>query len=401
MRITQGMIEVEHPLTFDIYTEEGTLLLRKGVVIYNQSQIDNIYERRCYNTPDGEVELVEEAPSEPTATEYVEDLIYRLDIAYNNFVTNGYNLVNDIMRIAVEVVKQLEDDPDTMIGIVHIRSDLKHSVIRTLQNTVFSVLTAQNMKWEKKRIIKLACASLTANLGMYPLQDDLAKHEGPLEEWQKKMVRKHPSQAVKMLIAMGVKDKAWLQAVGYHHERLNGSGYPNGLAGDTILEEARLLAIADRYGSAISPRVGRKPRNPQDIMRVFLDQEKDQYDSILARHFIAEVGVYPPGVTVMLKSGEVAVVARRRSKRTCPLVYAVWDPSNEPYKMPKERDTVFPNYMIVEHFSHDDTHRLNADLFWGDEEKPNRKGMALFRTIEENLGVDAQDADESSEVTLF
>ena len=268
MRITQGMIEVEHPLTFDIYTEEGTLLLRKGVVIYNQSQIDNIYERRCYNTPDGEVELFEEAPSEPTATEYVEDLIYRLDIAYNNFVTNGYNLVNDIMRIAVEVVKQLEDDPDTMIGIVHIRSDLKHSVIRTLQNTVFSVLTAQNMKWEKKRIIKLACASLTANLGMYPLQDDLAKHEGPLEEWQKKMVRKHPSQAVKMLIAMGVKDKAWLQAVGYHHERLNGSGYPNGLAGDTILEEARLLAIADRYGSAISPRVGRKPRNPQDIMQI-------------------------------------------------------------------------------------------------------------------------------------
>ena len=64
MRITQGMIEVEHPLTFDIYTEEGTLLLRKGVVIYNQSQIDNIYERRCYNTPDGEVELFEEAPSD-------------------------------------------------------------------------------------------------------------------------------------------------------------------------------------------------------------------------------------------------------------------------------------------------------------------------------------------------
>lgn len=401
MRITQGMIEVEEPLTFDIYTEEGGLLLRKGVVIYNQSQIDNIYERRCYTTPNGEYHPPEETPKEPTATEYVEDLIYRLDIAYNNFVTNGYNLVNDVMRIAVEIVKQLESDPDTLIGILHIRSDLKHSVIRTLQNTVFSVLTAQNMKWNKKRVIKLACASLTANLGMYPLQDDLAKHEGPLEDWQKKMIRKHPSQAVKMLIAMGVKDKSWLKAVGYHHERIDGKGYPNNLAGDAIPEESRLLAIADRYGSAISPRVGRKPRNPQDIMRVFLDQEKDQYDTTLARHFIAEVGVYPPGVTVLLKSGEVAVVAKRRSKRTCPLVYAVWDESNEPYTKPIVRDTVFPDYGIVEHITHDDTSRLNADLFWGDEDDPNRKNMLLFRPEEKNLGVDAQDSEESSEVTLF
>lgn len=402
MRITPGMIEVEQPLTFNIYTEEGQLLLRKGVVIYNQSQIDNIYERRCYTTPEGEVKPEEEVKRDPTATEYVEDLIYRLDIAYNNYVTNGYNLVNDVMRISVEIVKQLDDDPDTLIGIVHLRSDLKHSVVRTLQNTVFSVLTAQNMKWEKRRIIKLACASLTANLGMYPLQDDLAKHEGPLEDWQKKMIRRHPSQAVKILIGMGVKDKSWLQAVGFHHERLDGSGYPNGLAGEKVLEEARLLAIADRYGSAISPRVGRKPRNPQDIMRVFLDQEKDQYDNTMARHFIAEVGVYPPGVTVMLKNGDVAVVARRRSKRTCPIVYSVWDPSNNVYKKPIERDTVFPKYAIVEHFTHEDTPRLNADLFWGSEDQLlGNKSVEIFRTLDENLGVDSQAEEESSEVTLF
>ena len=399
MRIELGMITVEEPLTFDVYTEDGKLLLRKGVVIYNQSQIDNICTRKCYTTPDGENETVEEEP-EQTATGYVEDLIYRLDIAYNNFVTNGYNLVNDIMRISVEIVKQLEDDPDTMIGILHLRSDLKHSVIRTLQNTVFSVLTAQNMKWDKKRIIKLACSSLTANLGMYPLQDDLAKHEGPLEDWQKKMIRKHPSQAVKMLIAMGVKDKQWLQTVGYHHERMDGKGYPNGLGGDAIPEESRMLAIADRYGAAISPRSGRKPKNPQDIMRAFLDQEKDQFDSVMARYFIAEVGVFPPGATVMLKSGEVAVVAKRRSKRTCPLVYAVWDASNQPYKKPIERDTVFPNYSIVEHFTHEDTPRLNADLFWGDEDRLRGKDIEIFRPVEENLGVDAIEED-SGELTLF
>ena len=401
MRITHGMLAVEVPLTFDIYSEDGKLLMRKGVVIYNQSQIDNICERKCYTTPEGEIELLIEEDNELTVTSYIEDLIRRLDIAYNNFVTNGYNLVNDVMRISVELVKQLEEDPDAMIGVLHLRSDMKHSIIRTLQNTTFAVLTAsEHLKWSKQRIIRLACASLTANLGMYPLQDDLAKHEGPLEEWQKKMIRQHPSQAVKMLISLGVKDKDWLKSIGYHHEQMDGGGYPNGISGDAIPEESRLLAIVDRYGAAISPRVGRKPKNPQDVMRILLSPESQQYDSTLARHFIAEIGVYPPGVTVLLKSGEVAVVANRRTKRTCPLVYAVWDSHNNLYKKPIERDTVFPRYQIVEHLVHEDAHRLNADLFWGSEDRLVGKEVEIFRKEEEADGLDAIE-EESGELTLF
>ncbi len=400
MRITPGMIKVESPLPFNVYQEDGVLLMRQGVVIFNQSQIDSICTRECYTTPHGPNEPEIEARPQQTATEYVEDLIYRIDIAYNDFVTNGYNLVNDIMRIAVEVVSHLEKDPDTLIGVVHIRSDLKYSLIRTIQNTVFAVLTAQHLKWQRKRVVKLACASLTANLGMYPLQDELAEQDTPLQEWQSRLIQKHPAQTVRMLVAMGVKDKEWLYAVGHHHERSDGSGYPNGLTNDKICEEARIMAIVDRYGSAISPRAGRKPSNPQDVMRLFLDREKSLYDTQIAHHFIAEIGVYPPGIAVLLRTGEIGLVTHRRSKRTTPVVQAVWDRNRTPLERPEERDTIFPQYAVIEAIHHEDVARLNADLFWEDLEEEQRRALSLFRSEVVHHGVTAQEEGED-DITLF
>ena len=400
MRITRGMIELEAPLPFDIYKEDGSLLMRKGVVIYNQSRIDQFCEWRTYTTPEGEAhQAVEvEVKRDVGITEYIEELMFRLDIAYSNFLTNGYNVVNDVTRIATELIHKLESDPDTMIGMVHLRMDFKHSIIRTLQNAVFSILIAKNMGWRKQQVVKVACAALTENLGMFAAQDDFYLQCGALEEWQKEMIRKHPAQSVQMLITMGVKDRDWLRAVGYHHERMDGSGYPNRQKGVEIAEEARILAIADRYGATISPRQGREPGSPQDVMRYLLSEEKSEYDQAIVHHFIAEIGVYPPGITVQLVNGEVALVTHRRSKRTQPLVSSIWDRDMVPYPRPVERDTLFKEFMIMGHFHHKDGPLLNAELFWGDDQVRLAKDVEMFREKPEESSVSAEG---EGDVTLF
>lgn len=158
---------------------------------------------------------------------------------------------------------------------------------------------------------------------MYPFQDELNNQERPIEDWHKQFIRKHPVQSVKMLITMGVRDKEWLEMVGFHHERLDGSGYPNRLQRNSISEGARLMGIVDRYGSSISPRAGRIPETGQEIMRALLAPTQKEYDRELARFFVTEVGVYPPGVTIQLNSGEVGIVVERRITRAAPIVAAI------------------------------------------------------------------------------
>ena len=390
------MLELGEPLPFNIYREDGALLLRKGVVLYNQSSIDELCRRESYVSPpgvEGTSSNVAGAEEEsPSAARYIEQLIYRIEIAYNNFATNGHNIIKEVVAVATQLVQQLEQTPDALIGIVHLRKDLRYSIIRTLQNTIFAIITARRMHWERKRIVRLACASLTSNLGMYPFQDELNNQQREIEQWQRDFIRKHPVQSVKMLITMGVKDKEWLAMVGFHHERLNGSGYPNRLKAGAINEGARVMGIVDRYGSAISPRAGREPETGQEIMRELLAPTQKEYDRELARFFVTEVGVYPPGVTVQLSNGEIGIVAERRVSRAEPLVAAIWSSQGSSYPQPLMRDTKKPGYGIESFSYHEDAQWLNADALWGErgEEVPlfNRdaaKGLEVEHETEEDI----------------
>lgn len=387
MKIETDMLRVGEPLSFNVYSEDGELLLRQGVVIYNQSQIDVMVERGTYTT-----DLEQSGVSEQ-----IESLVYRVDIAFNNFILNGWNLVQETQAIALELIHHLNQSPDAMIGITHLRSDLKYSVIRPIQNTIFSVLMAQRLQWKEDRILSLACAALTENIGLYPLQDDLCKQSGGLLEWQQEMVRLHPKQSAKMLITMGVKDRIWLNTIGFHHEKMDGSGYLNGLQGSKIPSEARILSIADRYGAMISYRGTRKPGTPKTIMRAFISSKRGEYDHEFSQHLIAEIGVYPPGATVTLDNGEIAIVIKRQSDRTHPLIYAVADRDGNRFDPPQPRDTRISAYQIKEVVFLEWVRDLNIDLLWGDPNQGGERPSVLFE-LEEGSGTQAH---QDEETTLF
>jgi len=357
-------------------------------VVYNQSQIDVMVERGTCTTN----------LERSGVSEQIESLVYRVDIAFNNFILNGWNLMQETQAIALELIHHLNQDPDAMIGIAHLRSDLKYSVIRPIQNAIFSVLIAQRLQWKEERIVSLACAALTENIGLYPLQDDLCKQSAGLLEWQQEMVRLHPKQSAKMLITMGVKDRIWLNTIGFHHEKVDGSGYLNGLQGGKIPSEARILSIADRYGAMISYRGARKPGTPKKIMRAFITSEHEAYDHELSRHLIAEIGVYPPGATVTLDNGEVAIVIKRQSDRTHPLIYAVADPDGERFDSPQPRDTRIPAYRIKEVVFLEWIRELNVDLLWGSADEQDSNRPSVLFDLNDGSGTQAH---QDEEATLF
>lgn len=398
MRITHGMLTIGEPLPFNIYKANGTVLIRQGVVLYSQSAIDELCARECYSEPpepissllqheDVQIERIESVAS------YLQELINRVEITYNNFATDGHNIVKEVTTIASQLVQQLEHYSDELIGIVHLRKDLRYSILRTLQNTIFAVITANRLHWEHKRVVRLACASLTANLALYPLQDELNAQESEIQPWQEKIIHKHPVQAVKMLITMGVRDKDWLEMVGFHHERMDGSGYPNHLIGDSISEGARLMAVVDQYGAAISSREKREAGTGQKVMRDLLSSEQNFFDSQIARVFVAELGVYPPGATVQLSNGETGIVVERKMNRATPIVAAIWSSTGELYGEPIFRQTAAGSIQGFAH--HGDAQWLNPDALWG-----TAKEEAAMFNREKAIGLLATHSTEE-DITLF
>ncbi len=93
-----------------------------------------------------------------------------------------------------------------------------------------------------------------------------------------------------------------------HHERLDGSGFPQGLKGDGISVGARVVAVAESYYSLISSRPNHESWSRQDAMEYIMAFGNDLFDSDVVRAFVRSVPAYPTGVLVRLNTGETGYV---------------------------------------------------------------------------------------------
>jgi HD-GYP domain-containing protein (c-di-GMP phosphodiesterase class II) len=156
------------------------------------------------------------------------------------------------------------------------------------------------------------------------------------------MLAEHPAKGAEMLRAAGVEDEVWLSAVLQSHEKADGSGYPNRSTDPS--DVARLLRATDVFMAKISPRAVRAPMAIQQAARQLFQEDQG---SPVAAAIVKEVGIYPPGELVQLKSGEQAVVVRRTGNASTPLAASITDRSGMPVVNTVVRDTSKPEFAIV------------------------------------------------------
>ncbi len=210
--------------------------------------------------------------------------------------------------------------------------------------TYLSLLVAQEIGYDEAALRAVRISGLLHDVGKIAVPDDILRHPGKLgrEEWE--IMQQHP-----VFGALIVKDVPQLDhvltGIRHHHERWDGGGYPDKLAGEAIPEMGRLLAMADCYSALTTNRPYRKGWNPEDALEeiekcsgtqfdprlcaVFVtvmrrelalqseqkEAEKADYGARIAQNFGDDAAQSAPhGETVSLPSGEV-VAERRQNPR--------------------------------------------------------------------------------------
>jgi hypothetical protein len=167
-----------------------------------------------------------------------------------------------------------------------------------------------------------------------------------MRESQKALIRRHSQEAADWLAQAGVSDPDWLNAVAQHHERADGSGYPQGLT--EIADIAVALRAADVFMAKISPR---KLRPALPIQEAAKQMYRADHGGQISSAIIKEFGIYPPGDVVKLACGEVGVVMRRTDNAKCPIVASITDGAGRPTVHTVQRDTSQPEYAITAHIT--------------------------------------------------
>ena len=200
---------------------------------------------------------------------------------------------------------------------------------------------------EKNR--EIAIGALLHDVGKARVPDEILNKPGKLTDAEFDRMKSHVVQSKIILQATPGISPIALDVAAQHHERFDGSGYPNKLAGQGISLYGRMGAIVDVYDAITSDRVYHKGMAPTEALRKLLDWSANHFEPRLVKAFIRSVGIYPTGALVRLESKRLAVVqAQHADNPMQPTVKVIFHTAGH-YLRPEDVDLRRSQDRIVGH----------------------------------------------------
>ena len=160
----------------------------------------------------------------------------------------------------------------------------------TQRVTEMTVRLARSLGRTDEEILNIRRGALLHDMGKMGIPDEILQKPGPLTEEEWEVMRQHPQYAYDMLSPIGELNQALIIPF-YHHERWDGSGYPQGLKGEEIPLFARLFAVVDVWDALSSDRPYRKRMPPKDVIEYLQQGAGKLFDPHIVEKFLTMIEI--------------------------------------------------------------------------------------------------------------
>ena len=172
-----------------------------------------------------------------------------------------------------------------------------------LKSTIIAIIIGSFIKLPTHRLIELGVAALLHEAGMIQLPPQTYMIGRPLSQQEKKLILSHPVIGFNLLKNSDFPLVVSLAAL-EHHERENGTGYPQKLTGEKISLYAKIIAVACSYEALTSSRPHKDAKDGYSGMLDLLKNEGKQYDDTVIKALVFSFSIYPIGLFVLLSNGK-------------------------------------------------------------------------------------------------
>jgi len=176
-------------------------------------------------------------------------------------------------------------------------------ISHTTRSTIIAIIIGTNLKLQPYRLIELGIAALFHEVGMIKLPQENYTSKRALTEQERKLLYAHPVLGFNILKSFDFPLVICLGAL-EHHERENGTGYPQRKTGDKISLYAKIIAVACSYEAILSSRSYKDAKDGHTGILELLKNEGKQYDDTIVRALVYSLSLYPIGLYVLLSTGK-------------------------------------------------------------------------------------------------
>jgi putative nucleotidyltransferase with HDIG domain len=250
---------------------------------------------------------------------------------------NAINIA-EAAPIVDEINLSVSRNPEAFLNISRLKNKDDYTYLHSVAVCALMIALGKQLGLSAVDIKDAGMAGLLHDVGKMMIPEEVLNKPGKLTDEEFEIIKAHPKKGWEVLNVSDANAVA-LDVVLHHHERVDGTGYPEKLSGEALTLFARMGAVCDVYDALTSNRCYKAGWEPAEALRKMAEWRNGHFDERIFHSFVKTIGIYPTGTLVKLKSDRLAVVIEQSEKGLLtPHVKAFFSTkSNEPI-MPETID---------------------------------------------------------------
>ena len=223
-------------------------------------------------------------------------------------MTTAYQIVRGFEKTLSHVVAAATHDIKGIIHIQDLKSFDEYTYHHSISVSLLAVATGQILGFDLRDSMKLGRCALLHDIGKQFIPWKIINKKGKLSSEEFKEMMEHPHYGARNLRAKGLGSSGLINGILFHHEKINGRGYPKGLAGEEIPLYSKIVSVADVFDALTSFRSYRRPMTPTDAYEFIIAEVGASFDYDIVQAFTKKLDLYPINSLLELSNGKIVVV---------------------------------------------------------------------------------------------
>ena len=222
--------------------------------------------------------------------------------------STAHQAVKELDTIVDQLVDTLETNPNELVRISDLKSYDEYTYHHSLSVAVLSIAIGQNLGYSQEKLKILGRSAIMHDIGKMFVPIEIINKPSKLNDSEFTIVKEHPKNGYNYLVAGEIGDEYIWQGVLHHHEKIDGTGYPDGLKGDDLSFISNVIAVADVYDAVTSYRSYRSPMSPANAVELIMSDVGAAFEYDVVKAFVNKLELYPINTCVELSNNRYGIV---------------------------------------------------------------------------------------------